>query len=78
MKYLTPKQAAEIIGVGQDHIVHLIHSEVLAASNVSLGKKRPRWKISEDDIVAFMERRQKKSPPKRRPRRKLREVPQYV
>lgn len=60
MRYVTPAEAAEILGVNQDHVRHLIGHGKLAASNISLSATRARWRINVDDITAYMESRKHK------------------
>lgn len=60
MRYVTPVEAAKIMGVNQDHVRSLIAYGKLSASNISLSATRPRWRINVDDITAYMESRKHK------------------
>jgi excisionase family DNA binding protein len=57
-KWSTPPQVAEELGVNADKVVAWIKSGELRAINVAarLGG-RPRFRISEADLLAFQERR---------------------
>ena len=80
-RYLTPRQAAEFIGVSHEHLHRLIRQGALTAMNVGRGPKLPRWRVSVKDLEAFMEsRRSRELAPRRRRRRPSRMdgVPEYV
>ena len=49
----SPKQAAELLGVTKDHILGLIKSGKLIASNIGLGQ-RAVWRISREGINNFL------------------------
>ncbi len=55
-RFYTPPKAARIMGTGSDHVLALIRSGELKASNLSLSD-RPRWKINPVDLQAFLDRR---------------------
>lgn len=55
----SPKQAAEFISVKKTHILRLINSGKLAASNIGLGD-RSVWRISHDEIESFLNKRNTK------------------
>lgn len=56
----SPKEAAELLKVTNDHILRLIKSGKLLASNVGLGQ-RAVWRISHDEINKFLMRSNNKS-----------------
>lgn len=70
---LTVKQVQTRIAVGKpDAVLRLIHLGLLPATNISTGI-RPTWRISEEDLAAFLEQRKARPPVKvdrrtRRPR----------
>jgi len=69
----TPPAVAKRLRVTPEKIISLIHSGEIQAVNVALNKdgKRPRWRISEDAVQAFLQNRASKPPvPRRRRRRK--------
>ena len=51
--HLNTRDAAERLSVTPDQIVALIRSGRLPAVNVGVGRK-PRWRISEDDLETFL------------------------
>ena len=56
-KLLTPKGLVEL-GIGStEHVLGLIHSGDIKASNVSRSSTRPRWVITEADLQAFLDAR---------------------
>lgn len=57
MAALTPRQAAERLGVSVDHVRALIAHKMLNASNIGRGKKLPRWRIDEAEVEDFIQRR---------------------
>ena len=56
----SPQQAAELLGVTKDHILRLIKSKKLIASNIGLGQ-RSVWRISHEEINKFLTRSKKKT-----------------
>lgn len=78
--YLSPPQAADLLGVNTDRLRGWIRSGELLAVNVADSKNRPRWRISQVELDNFLARRSNATtvkPPKvRRP--KLGEVKQWV
>ena len=78
-RYVTPRQAAEILAVSNDHVLALIRQGSLQATNVGRGKKLPRYRVSVKEIDAFMQRRQQRKAPTRTRRPSIMEgVPEYV
>lgn len=75
MKTVTPKQAAMILQVSEDHVRSLIGDGSLKAANVGRGKV-PRWRISIDELDSFQARRIYRKPgaSRRRTRKSLIEV----
>lgn len=52
-RYLTPDEAGKILGVTRSQISVWIRAGLLKALNVGDGTKRPRWQISETDLINF-------------------------
>ncbi|GAB5407223.1 MAG: hypothetical protein Aurels2KO_54540 [Aureliella sp.] len=50
----TVAQAASVLQMGDDAVLAEIKNGNLGASNVSKGTKRPRWRILEEDMVAYL------------------------
>ncbi len=77
-RYVTPKEAALIMGMSVDHVRALIMDRSLKASNVGRGKKVARYRIDRKEIERFMERRTPAPATKRNRRRPSMEgVTQY-
>lgn len=78
-EFLTPPQVGELLGVGHDKILTFIRSGELSAVNLAArcGGKRPRWRISRDDLDDFL-RRRRSTPPRPEPTRRLRKKPAEV
>lgn len=79
-RLLTPREAAEIVGVSTDHVRSLIKQGSLVATNVGLGKRVQRWRVSPDELQAFIRQRRNRPEPVRRRRRSdiMEGVPEYV
>jgi len=56
----SPQQAAELLGVTKDHVLRLIKSGKLVASNIGLGQ-RAVWRISREGINNFLSESKKES-----------------
>lgn len=56
IRYYTPDQAAEVLGVDGEKVLGWIHSGELAASNVGSRPDggKPRWRIAEADLGRFL------------------------
>jgi excisionase family DNA binding protein len=56
LRYYTPDQAAELLGVDGEKILAWINSGELAAFNVGSRPDggRPRWRIAEADLGRFL------------------------
>lgn len=56
IRYYTPDQAADVLGVDGEKILAWIHSGELAASNVGSRPDggKPRWRIAEADLGRFL------------------------
>ncbi|WP_165603093.1 helix-turn-helix domain-containing protein [Devosia elaeis] len=54
MALLTPKEAAERLGVSTDQLLKLTDRGKLPFINVGLGQKRPSRRYDPDDLSAFM------------------------
>lgn len=52
-RYLTPDEAGKILGVGRGQISVWIRAGLIKATNVGNGNIRPRWQISEEDLMGF-------------------------
>jgi excisionase family DNA binding protein len=65
-KFLTPPQAAEILGVNTDRLRRWIRNGQLRAVNVSDAEQRPRWRIDPEDFNAFLASRGSPSVPAKR------------
>jgi excisionase family DNA binding protein len=63
LEYLTPPQAAQLLGVAVETIHVFIRSGKLKASNLGQAG-RPRWKISRAAIDEFMDGRSNAKPAK--------------
>ena len=72
-QFLTPPGAAKYLGVSHQKILDWIDSGELRAVNVAARHGgRPRWRIAEEDLKAFMDRRSSSPEPKvKRRRRKV-------
>ncbi len=77
--FLTPPEVAEMLRVDQMKVHGWIHMGELQAINVaSKRSKRPRWRISQAAMDAFMAGRTfVPPPPVRRRKRKPRQVTEY-
>ena len=69
-RFLTTANVAEHLSVSVDQVVSLIRSRRLAAVNVAVGTKKPRWRISPEALESFLTARTPAPPPARQPRRK--------
>ena len=78
-EFLTPQKIGELLGVGHDKVLGFIRTGELRAIDLSTTRgKRPRWRISRDDLDAFLARRSATPPPKpRRQRRQPDDVIEY-
>lgn len=73
--YVTPPQLAEEMGVSEDKVLGWIASGELKAFNAAQSSKgkRPRWRITREEIAKFQQDRMAQPPipkPKRRRRSK--------
>jgi transposase len=67
--FLTPPQLAKRYGVSADKVVGWILAGELAAVNLAtVANGRPRYKIAEEAVQVFEQRRAVVSPPPRRKR----------
>lgn len=65
--YLTPPKVGALLGVGHDKVLGFIRTGELRAIDLSTTRgKRPRWRISPDDLNAFLARRSATPSPKLR------------
>jgi hypothetical protein len=56
-KSFTPAEVAKILGRSQQWVREAIECGELKASNLSLGKKRPRWIIPGEEFQKFLKNR---------------------
>lgn len=76
----TPPEVAKMLRVKTDKILAWIHAGSLKALNVAEKQAgRPRWRIFDDDLQAFLRSRQSvpPAPPQRRHKRRVLAVKQY-
>jgi excisionase family DNA binding protein len=52
--YHPLKVVAARLSTTLDHVLGLVHSHKLKATNIGRGAKRPRWRVSEEDLKAFI------------------------
>jgi|HubBroStandDraft_4_1064222.scaffolds.fasta_scaffold119474_4 excisionase family DNA binding protein len=52
--YLSVKDVAEFLSVDADAVRSLIHSDALAAVDVSAGRKRRTWRVSRQSLDDFL------------------------
>lgn len=55
--HMKPQEIADSLGVGVDTVLRWINSEILKASNIAMTRNRPRWRVSKDDLQAFLDAR---------------------
>lgn len=55
--YLTTADVAAKLAVGIDQVVRLIRAGKLEAIDVSVNRRKPRWRISDRSLTAFLEQR---------------------
>ena len=68
--YLSPPEIARLLRVDHNKILLWIHRGELRAADVSLNRKRPRYKVAKTDLAAFLARRSTSPEPKPKRRRK--------
>jgi len=67
--FMSPPELAERLGVNPEKIIGFIRDGLLVAVNVAANTRgRPRWRISEEAVDAFLLARQSKPPQKSAPR----------
>lgn len=76
--YLTVAEVAARLSLSEETITAAIKSGALPASNVSQGKLRPRWRVSESDLAQWLESRQAVPVKRHQRRRRTLTIPQYV
>lgn len=66
------KDICTLLGVHEQTVISWIHNGELKATNVGAtpGKKKPRWRITEASLEAFMEKRSTKPPAPKPTRRR--------
>jgi excisionase family DNA binding protein len=71
MAMLTPPQVAKQLGVSPDKVRGWISSGELHATDVAaVGSRRPRNRISKENLAEFQKKRQNATPPPKPPRRR--------
>jgi predicted site-specific integrase-resolvase len=77
---MTLPEVAKILGVADLNVHFYIGNGELKAFNSSMGTRRPRWKIRQEDLDAFIASRSSGKPDAKPKRRKTEadSVPQYV
>jgi excisionase family DNA binding protein len=76
---LTPPQVAKQLGVDPDTVRGWIESRQLKAANVGKGKQRPRYRIRQSDLDAFLKARfPEPQPAKPRRKREPADVIQFI
>lgn len=71
--FLTPAQAAELLGIATGKVLGWIQSGELSAVDVSAARgQRPRWRIDPAEWDRFINARRSSPPPKLSKPRKLR------
>lgn len=71
LEFLDVPQAAERLKVNADLVRSWIGSGELPAANIAKpGGRKPRWRIAEADLAAFLERRGNRKPESPAPRRR--------
>ncbi len=59
----TPKSVAEMLGIDQGKVLAWIHTGQLIAVNVAESlTSRPRWRIADSEVDAFLNRRKTQPP----------------
>ena len=78
-EYLSPPAIAERLGVSHGKILAWIASGELRATDFATVRgQRPRWRVAEDDLSAFLSGRSTTPPPQQqRRRRKKQNVIQF-
>ena len=70
-KRLKPKEVADLLGLDITTVLDLINGKHLRAINVSMGKQRPRWLVTLEDLLAFeRSRANRNGEPDAQPRRR--------
>ena len=77
-RYLTVADVADHIGLTVHAVLALIHRGDLAASNVSLGKSRPRWRIAADELSRWLTSRESSRPIVTQRRHRTSTLTEYV
>ena len=70
-RMLTPPQVADRLGIDASKIIGWIRNGELVAVNVAKTVSgRPRWRVAQSELEAFLRRRQSPAPQAPRPRRR--------
>jgi len=55
MTWLTPPKIARQLGISVDKLLHWINTKELPATNVATHRSsRPRWRVNQSDLEAFL------------------------
>ncbi len=76
-RHYTPPQIAEALGVDAETVRGWIKSGQLRARSLGTGKKRPRRRVPESALDAFLESREDNAPKPRKRKRQSDRVIQY-
>ena len=72
---LTPPAIGKRLGIKADRVRELIRNGELRAVDLARrGSRRPRYRISPDDLADFLQARTVRPPPARAPRRRRKQV----
>ena len=70
-EWYTPPQVAKMLHISREKVLTVIRSgELVAADLASTGSSRPRYRVDQRDLDAFLMRRQVNVTPKVKRRRK--------
>lgn len=73
---LSPPAVAQRLGVDRHKVVHWIDSGELAAINVAAtGAAKPRWRVDQTDLQAFLVKRRSAGPAQKPQRQKRPKLP---
>lgn len=62
-RFLTPPEISKILRVKPDKVLCWIHRGELKAVNVGNGIRRPRYRVSQESLDAFVKSREVQPPP---------------
>ena len=76
--YLTVADVAARISLTIPAVLALIHRGDITASNVSIGKQRPRWRVAPADLSCWLTSRQSGPTTRITRRRRTASITEYV